>query len=214
VVDDPRLIAGPWGTNEPEAFALVSPLLETAFASRTRDEWLEVLGAARIPAAPVLSREAFLAGGYVTEHGRTATVQHPELGAVRMTGVPLVLEAAPGEVRGRAPLLGEHTAEVLAESAAMPARPPREPRGVLGPHLLSGVRVLDFGSFIAGPAAARHLAMLGADVIKAEQPAGDPFRVLALGFLGWNQGKRSLVLNLLSGRPEVQRRLVAQSSST
>lgn len=53
--------------------------------------------------------------------------------------------------------------------------------------------------------------MLGADVVKAEQPHGDPFRVLALGFLGWNQGKRSLAMNLLVGRPEVLRRLIAAS---
>jgi crotonobetainyl-CoA:carnitine CoA-transferase CaiB-like acyl-CoA transferase len=211
VIDHPRLAAGPWGTNEPEAFNLVSPLLETAFANRSRDEWLEALTGEGIPAAPVLSREQFLDSDYVADHGREATVEHPELGDVRMMGVPLVLEAAPGRVRGRAPLLGEHTGEVLAEAAAASPRPPREPRGVLGPQLLSGVRVVDFGSYIAGPAAARHLAMLGADVMKAEQPAGDPFRVLPLGFLGWNQGKRSLVLNLLSGRPEVHRRLVAQS---
>lgn len=87
----------------------------------------------------------------------------------------------------------------------------RTPRGAAPAHLLSGVRVLDFGSFIAGPAAARHLAMLGAEVVKAEQPHGDPFRVLALGFLGWNQGKRSLAMNLLVGRPEVLRRLIAAS---
>ena len=211
LIDDPRLAAGPWGTNEPRAFALLSPILETAFASRGRDEWLDVLRQAAVPAAPVLSRNEFLASDYVREGARTATVQHPELGEVQMMGVPLTLEAAPGAVRSRAPLLGEHTAEVLAEAATAHRPAARERRGTPGPHLLSGVRVADFGSFIAGPAAGRHLAMLGADVIKAEQPEGDPFRVLALGFLGWNQGKRSLTLNLLSGRPEVLRRLAANS---
>ena len=56
------------------------------------------------------------------------SVEHPELGRVEMMGVPLVMEAAAGEVRRRAPLLGEHTAEVRAEVAAgawppQPARP-------------------------------------------------------------------------------------------
>lgn len=211
VIDDPRIEAGPWGTNEPSAYALLTPLLETAFATRERDAWLEALRDAGVPAAPVLSREEFLSADYVEEHGRRAVVEHPELGRVEMMGVPLVLEAAPGEVRGRAPLLGEHTAEVLAEAAAVAPALPHAPRGAAPAHLLSGVRVLDFGSFIAGPAAARHLAMLGAEVVKAEQPHGDPFRVLALGFLGWNQGKRSLAMNLLVGRPEVLRRLIAAS---
>ncbi|MGE0136079.1 MAG: CaiB/BaiF CoA transferase family protein [Dehalococcoidia bacterium] len=211
VIDDPRLEAGPWATNEPAAYALLTPLLETAFATRDRDTWLEVLRDAEVPAAPILSRDEFLAADYVEHHGRRATVDHPQLGPLEMMGVPLVLEAAPGEVRGRAPLLGEHTAEVLAEAITRTPAPLRTPRGAPAAALLSGVRVLDFGSFIAGPAAARHLAMLGAEVVKAEQPHGDPFRVLALGFLGWNQGKRSLAMNLLVGRPELLRRLIAAS---
>jgi len=73
VIDDPRLEAGPWGTNEPSAYALLTPLLETAFATRERDGWLEALREAEVPAAPVLSREEFLAADYVEEHGRRAT---------------------------------------------------------------------------------------------------------------------------------------------
>jgi crotonobetainyl-CoA:carnitine CoA-transferase CaiB-like acyl-CoA transferase len=210
LIDDPRLAAGPWATNAPEAHALLTPLLEPAFAGRPREAWLDALGAARVPAAPVLSREQFLASDYVPADALT-TVQHSELGTVRMPGAPVVLEAAPAVAGLRAPLLGEHTEEVLVQARVATPRPPREERREAGPGLLSGVRVVDFGSFIAGPATARHLAMLGADVIKAEQPEGDPFRVLALGFLGWNQGKRSLALNLMSGRPEVLRRLATRA---
>src|SRR5262250_1330000 len=43
-------------------------------------------------------------------------------------------------------------------------------------HLLGGLRVIDAASFIAGPVAATILADLGADVIKLEPPAGDPYR--------------------------------------
>jgi len=42
--------------------------------------------------------------------------------------------------------------------------------------LLAGVRVIDAASFIAGPVATTILADLGADVIKLEPPAGDPYR--------------------------------------
>ncbi len=41
---------------------------------------------------------------------------------------------------------------------------------------LDGVRVLELGSTIAGPSAGRHLADLGAEVIKVEQPEGDQLR--------------------------------------
>ena len=44
-------------------------------------------------------------------------------------------------------------------------------------QVLSGVKVLEQGTFITGPAAGMFLADLGASVIKVEQPgAGDPFR--------------------------------------
>ena len=46
------------------------------------------------------------------------------------------------------------------------------------------------------------LADLGADVVKVESHHGDPFRYAAFAFVGWNRGKRSLVLDLR--RPEGQ----------
>src|SRR5215813_13210829 len=47
------------------------------------------------------------------------------------------------------------------------------------PHLLSGLRVIDCGTYIAGPAAATIMSDFGADVIKVERPpAGDPYRML------------------------------------
>src|SRR5579864_1318944 len=48
-------------------------------------------------------------------------------------------------------------------------------------HILSGLRVIDCGTYIAGPAAATILSDFGAEVIKIERPpAGDPFRMLYL----------------------------------
>jgi len=60
---------------------------------------------------------------------------------------------------------------------------------------LSGVRVLDFGHYIAGPYAAMLLAEQGAEVIKVERPGGDPFRK-ELGFIVWNRSKRGITLDL------------------
>src|SRR5207249_2007072 len=50
--------------------------------------------------------------------------------------------------------------------------------------------------FIAGPFCPMLLADLGAEVLKIESADGDPFRMAAFGFVGWNRGKRSLVLDL------------------
>src|SRR5687767_2642385 len=66
---------------------------------------------------------------------------------------------------------------------------------------LTGVRVLDLGSYISGPCAAVLLAEMGADVVKVEPPQGDPFRAWESGglnatFVAFNRGKRSVVLDL------------------
>ncbi|PJX20302.1 carnitine dehydratase [Advenella sp. S44] len=67
--------------------------------------------------------------------------------------------------------------------------------------VLNGIRVLEQGTFITGPAAGMLLGDLGADVIKIEQPGtGDPFRAFKGGlysphFQTYNRNKRSITLN-------------------
>ncbi len=66
---------------------------------------------------------------------------------------------------------------------------------------LSGIRVLEQGTFITGPCAGMMLADLGADVIKIESPEGDPYRAYQGGqysphFQAYNRNKRSLALDM------------------
>ncbi|GAA1249032.1 CoA transferase [Prauserella halophila] len=81
---------------------------------------------------------------------------------------------------------------------------------------LAGVRVVDFGQYVAGPGAAQVLADLGADVVKVESPGGDPAR--GIGAYGeammrcYNRRKRSIAVDLKN--PEgaaVAWRLVAEA---
>lgn len=72
---------------------------------------------------------------------------------------------------------------------------------------LSGVKVVELATFIAGPCCARYLADLGAEVIKVEAPSGDPLRYTAVNegrpfgdaedtsFCLENTGKRCIILN-------------------
>jgi len=67
--------------------------------------------------------------------------------------------------------------------------------------VLSGIRVLEQGTFITGPCAGMMLADLGADVIKVESPEGDPYRSYQGGqysphFQAYNRSKRSIALDL------------------
>ncbi len=61
--------------------------------------------------------------------------------------------------------------------------------------ILSGVKVIDFGQYIAGPYAAMLLAEQGADVIKVERPGGEPYRS-DKGFVVCNRSKKGITLNL------------------
>ena len=66
--------------------------------------------------------------------------------------------------------------------------------------VLAGVRVVEQGTFITGPVASMLLADLGADVIKVEQPAGDPFRAFRGGLYSphyqtYNRNKKSVTLD-------------------
>ena len=81
---------------------------------------------------------------------------------------------------------------------------------------LEGINVLEFGSVLAGPCAAMHLADQGAEVIKVEPSEGDPARLyapafpdgLSVAFFTFNRNKRAMVLNLKQPRAmEVIRRL-------
>ncbi|MEO4043500.1 CoA transferase [Hoeflea sp. CAU 1731] len=67
--------------------------------------------------------------------------------------------------------------------------------------ILKDIRVIELGTYITGPAAAMHLADLGADVIKVERPeTGDPFRAFKGGLYSphyqtYNRNKRSIALD-------------------
>lgn len=60
---------------------------------------------------------------------------------------------------------------------------------------MTGVKVVEFGWYIAGPLLGMLLADQGAEVIKVERREGDPMREKP-GFAVWNRGKKSVVLDL------------------
>lgn len=84
---------------------------------------------------------------------------------------------------------------------------------------LHGLRVIEFGQFIAAPASAQALADLGADVIKVEPPNGDAARTVgwtrdAYGpmFTAYNRSKRSVVLDLRTADGREKARKLACSA--
>lgn len=61
---------------------------------------------------------------------------------------------------------------------------------------LAGMKVVDFGAFVAGPYSSALLADFGADVVKVEALAGDPNRSIFRSYASVNRGKRVIAIDL------------------
>ncbi len=192
---DSRLQGHPFTFGAPETKALVRAALDPIFAAGTTAEWLARLRAADVPCGPIRTRDEALADGDARALGLVIELDDPRLGPTWQPGPPALFSDTPPAPPRPAPLHGADTEAVCAEAARSERLPPAR---VAAPpaNCLAGVRVLDLTSYIAGPFCPLLLGDLGADVVKIETAEGDPFRMAAYAFVGWNRGKRSLVLDL------------------
>ena len=94
--------------------ALIS-LLSARLRTRTTADWMARLEAAGVPAGPVLSIGEMLKDPQVLARAMVVDVQHSRLGKMKTLGTPVKFSATPGSVNRGAPLLGEHTREILGE---------------------------------------------------------------------------------------------------
>jgi crotonobetainyl-CoA:carnitine CoA-transferase CaiB-like acyl-CoA transferase len=90
-------------------------LLQSRFKTQPSTRWLAAFAAAGIPAGQVLSFDQALADPHTVARDMVVEVAHPTAGNFKMLGIPVKLSHTPGAIRRPAPLLGEHTAEVLGE---------------------------------------------------------------------------------------------------
>ncbi|ADU01164.1 CaiB/BaiF CoA transferase family protein [Mycolicibacterium gilvum] len=96
-------------------------LIGDALRERTTAEWLALFDELGIPASPLRSTGDLFTDPHLDAVGFFETVQTVH-GPVRFPGVPTGFSRTPGRVRGGAPRLGEHTAEVLADWGQEPVK--------------------------------------------------------------------------------------------
>jgi crotonobetainyl-CoA:carnitine CoA-transferase CaiB-like acyl-CoA transferase len=89
--------------------------IEARFVQQGADEWLNVLAAAHIPSGPINDMAQTFSEPQVQALGVVQQVEHASLGSVTMARGPLWIDGRPTSLRRAAPVLGQHTIEVLEE---------------------------------------------------------------------------------------------------
>lgn len=118
MVDDPRYVTN--ARRNANRLSLVAALQE-AFLTRTYEEWEAVLLPAGIPMGAINTIDQVVDHAQVRARGALVENTHPVAGTIQMTGPPVRMSETPGAVRSPAPLLGEHTDEVLKHHLGMTA---------------------------------------------------------------------------------------------
>jgi crotonobetainyl-CoA:carnitine CoA-transferase CaiB-like acyl-CoA transferase len=126
------------------------PRLAEIFRQRTCKEWMSRLEAAGVPCSPVDSLRDVVEDPHSAAREMFVRTRHPEAGEITSMGAPVKFSDTPGHVGPPAPLLGEHTFEVLAnllgydraklealarDGAIVQARPPHAPVSSTKPAL-------------------------------------------------------------------------------
>ena len=109
---DPRFVTN--SARKINLSALVATLAPV-FRQRASADWLSRLEAAGVPAGPVLDVIQMHADPQTRARDMVVEVSHSRLGKTRALGAAVKFSATPGAVKRGAPVLGEHTREVLRE---------------------------------------------------------------------------------------------------
>jgi CoA:oxalate CoA-transferase len=87
--------------------------LQEIFLTKTYEEWEAILLPEGIPMGAINTIDQVVDHPQVKARGMIVQTTHPTVGPVKMVGVPVKLSETPGAVRDPAPVLGQHTHEVL-----------------------------------------------------------------------------------------------------
>ena len=167
--------------------------------------WLQEYWTNDIPAQPALDMGLLYRDPECVLNNYVIEVADPKFGRTLQPGHPLRIDP-PMQVRNAAGPLEDSIAWRGAPLAA-------EATGATLSAPMAGLKVIDFGSHLAGPLAPMLMADLGADVVKVEAPKGEQMRPQAEGaFMGCQRNKRDLALEMKHpAAQDVVRRLVSQA---
>ncbi|MEM7707301.1 MAG: CaiB/BaiF CoA-transferase family protein [Pseudomonadota bacterium] len=112
LAEDPRFIDNP---DRVENLQALIEVLEPVFKERGTADWVARLDAGGVPCGPINRTSDMLQDPHVAARQMICDVEHPVLGNVKTMGSPIKFSNHDDPALTAAPLLGEHTREVLAE---------------------------------------------------------------------------------------------------
>jgi crotonobetainyl-CoA:carnitine CoA-transferase CaiB-like acyl-CoA transferase len=205
----------------PEGREALRDLILTKMQERTLDEWMQLFIAdGNIAAEPFRYATDGMKHEQFKHNHHSVEIADPRVGTIKMLAPLASLGEMPGEVRGPAPELGQHTAEILRRVKSPSAEPSVDLRDGNGPAAhkppLDGITILDLSMVIAGPYGAAMLADLGSRVIKIDATPEREQTIstggMALINLKTYAGKEAIQINLQSAEgQQILRRLVARA---
>jgi crotonobetainyl-CoA:carnitine CoA-transferase CaiB-like acyl-CoA transferase len=116
-VNREELIADPRFRTNPDRVAHFSTTVsnvQSILATRTRDEWVELMTRIGVPCAPINSLTDMLAHPHTAARGIVLDYEHPELGPLKTIAQPVVFNAVERGIRSPPPRHGEHSREILS----------------------------------------------------------------------------------------------------
>ena len=90
-------------------------LIQSVLETQTSEYWLSRLDAEGVPCAPVLTRNQLITDSQVRASGILIETDHIHAGRLRQARAAAKFDKTPTAVRQGAPLLGEHSTEILLE---------------------------------------------------------------------------------------------------
>ena len=203
---DPVFAKGGWAI---EANELLSHLIPAFTIQHTAKDIFKIASNYRAPFSVIPTPAELLKWPHYEEIEFWQSVDHPIFGDYLVPSGPIQFGDKNRGEPVAAPLIGQHTSEILEEISKNISTPSHPSKSTDTPALpFDGLRAIDMTQVWAGPYGGRFLADMGADVIKVEGPSfPDPIRTmvgtttspeidLSTYFNEYNRGKRSLILDI------------------
>ena len=95
--------------------ATLVPLLQEYFLTRAADDWVADLQQHNVPAGPINDLADVFSDPQVLHREMLLEMNHPTLGAIKQTGLPIKFSLTPGGLDRPPPLLGEHNGQILKD---------------------------------------------------------------------------------------------------